>query len=63
MKLKASLAVDCASTIMDSVLVHGRAQNLLPLTAVFLDAGGKMVASKSEDGSGIMLFDIACGKA
>ena len=63
MKLKPSLALDVASAIMDSALAYGRAENLLPLTVVILDAGGKMIASKSEDGSGIMRFDIARGKA
>ena len=63
MKLKPSLTLDVASAIMDSALAYGRAENLLPLTVVILDAGGKMMASKSEDGSGIMRFDIARGKA
>ena len=33
-KLKPSLSQDCASTIMDSALVHGRAEKLWPLTLV-----------------------------
>jgi uncharacterized protein GlcG (DUF336 family) len=36
---------------------------MLPLTVVVLDAAGKIVASQSEDGSGLMRFDIARGKA
>ena len=63
MKLKSSLALDCASIIMDIALAHGRSENLLPLTVVICDAGGKVVAGKSEDGSGIMRFDIARGEA
>ena len=63
MKLKPSLTPDAASTIMDTALAYGRDENLLPLTVVVLDAGGKMIASKSEDGSGIMRLDIARGKA
>jgi len=63
MKLKPSLTPDNASAIMDSALAYGRAENLLPLTVVTLDAGGKMIASKSEDGSGVRRFDIARGKA
>ena len=62
-KLKTSLTLDGASTIMDSALAHSRAENLLPLTVVVVDAGDKMDASKSEDGSGIMRFGIARGKA
>ena len=63
MKLKPSLTLDAASAILDSALACSRAENMLPMTVVILDAGGKMIASKSEDGSGIMRFDIARGKA
>ena len=63
MKLKPSLTLDVASAILDSALAYGRTEHLLPLTVVMLDAGGKMIASKSEDGSGIMRVDIARGKA
>ena len=54
MKLKPSLTLDVAGIIMDTALAYARNENLLPLTVVVLDAGGKMVASKSEDGSWIM---------
>ena len=63
MKLEPSLTLDGASANLDSALAYGRTENLLPLTVVMLDAGGKMIASKSEDGSGIMRVDIARGKA
>ena len=63
MKLKPSLTLDSAGIIVDTTLAYGRDENLLPLTVVVLDAGGKMIASKSEDGSGIMRLDIARGKA
>lgn len=41
----------------------GQAQKLLPLTVVILDTGGKLIAVESEDGSGLLRFDIAFGKA
>ncbi|MDA0846520.1 MAG: heme-binding protein [Proteobacteria bacterium] len=63
MRLKPSLTLDAASAILDSALAYSRAENMLPMTVVILDAGGKMIAGKSEDGSGIMRFDIARGKA
>ncbi len=63
MKLKPSLTLDAASAILESALAYSRAENMLPMTVVILDAGGKMIASKSEDGSGIMRFDIARAKA
>jgi len=63
MKLQVSLPLEKASRIADEALRLGRTENLLPLTVVVLDAGGKLIAVKSEDGSGILRFDIACGKA
>ena len=54
MKLKPSLTPDVAGIIMDTALAYARDENLLLLTVVVLYAGGKMIASKSEDGSGIM---------
>lgn len=52
-----------ASTIVDATLAAGRSANLQPLTAVVLDAGGHLVACKREDGSGIVRFEVAFGKA
>ena len=34
---------------------------MLPLTVVVIDVSGKIIASQSEDGSGLMRFDIALG--
>lgn len=63
MKLQVSLPLEIASVIVDEALAHGRQENLLPLTVVVLDAGGKLIAVKSEDGSGLVRFDVAFGKA
>lgn len=63
MRLQVSLPLQKASLIVDEALRLGRAEDLLPLTVAVLDAGGKLVAVKSEDGSGIMRFDVAFGKA
>lgn len=52
-----------ASTIVDAALKTGREHNFMPLTVAVLDAGGHLVAFKREDGSGILRFDIAYGKA
>ena len=41
MKLKPSLTLDAASIIMDSALTYGRAENMLPMTVVILDARGQ----------------------
>ncbi len=63
MKLASSLQLDIASHIIDSALAAGRTESLLPLTVVVLDSGGRVIAMKSEDGSGIMRYEIALGKA
>jgi len=52
-----------ASTIVDAVLKKARDMKMMPQTVVVLDAGGHMVAAKREDGSGIVRFEIAVGKA
>lgn len=63
MKLKPTLPLASAETIVDAALKFGREAELLPLTVVVLDTGGRIIASKSEDGSGILRYDIAHGKA
>ena len=63
MRLKATLPLDKATTIIAEARRLGREAGLLPLTVVVLDAGGRLVAAESEDGSGILRFDIALGKA
>ena len=63
MKLRPTLPLKTAETIVDTALAHGRKADMHPLTVVVLDAGGKMIAMKSEDGSGILRLDVALGKA
>ena len=52
-----------ATTIADAALATGRQRGFLPLSVAVLDPGGHLVAFKREDGSGILRFDIAFGKA
>ncbi len=63
MRLQTSLSLAEANAIVTEALRIGRAEGMLPLTVVALDAGGKPVALQSEDGSGLLRFDIAFGKA
>ncbi len=63
MKLKTTLPLAAADTIIATALELGRGENMLPLTIVVLDAGGRLLAVKSEDGSGLLRFGIAFGKA
>lgn len=57
------LTLAAASMIVDTALAKGRALGLAPLTVAVLDAGGHLLAFKREDGSGILRYDIATGKA
>ncbi len=52
-----------ASTIVDAALKKARELKQMPQTVVVLDAGGHVVCAKREDGSGIIRFEIAVGKA
>ena len=63
MRLQTTLPLGKANAIITEALALGRKASLLPLTVVVLDAGGKLVAMQSEDGSGLARFDIAFGKA
>lgn len=63
MKLAVTLSLEKAEQIIDSTLVIAQREKLLPLTVVVLDGGGRLVAMKSQDGSGLLRFDIAFGKA
>tara|TARA_R110002124_G_scaffold153038_5_gene320018 strand:+ start:12536 stop:13018 length:483 start_codon:yes stop_codon:yes gene_type:complete len=63
LRLQTSLTLSFATVIADEALRLGRELDLLPLTVVVLNAGGQIVIVKSEDGSGIMRFDVAFGKA
>ena len=63
MRLHTSLPLERANAIITEALRLGREAKLLPLTVVVLDAGGKMVAMQCEDGSGVIRFEVAFGKA
>ena len=63
MRSKTTLPLSAAETIVDAALAEGRDAGMLPLTVVVLNAGGHLVAAKSEDGSGILRFEVARGKA
>lgn len=63
MNLHVTLTLKSASQIIDDVLTIARQESMLPITVVVLDSGGKLIAMKSEDGSALLRFDIAYGKA
>ncbi len=59
----AKLKLAHAETIVDAALAEGRKLKLAPLAVAVLDAGGHIMVFKREDGTGIVRFDIAYGKA
>lgn len=63
MRLHTSLPLATANAIIEQAIALGRKASLLPLTVVVLDAGGKMIAMQCEDGSGLIRFEVAFGKA
>ncbi len=58
-----TLTLSAASCIADKALEKGRELNLHPLTVVVLDAGGQIKVVKRDDGSSLLRFEIAMGKA
>ncbi|MEO0761841.1 MAG: heme-binding protein, partial [Pseudomonadota bacterium] len=63
MRLGTSLPLATANAIVGRALALGRAEGMLPLTVAVLDAGGRLVAMQSEDGAGLIRFEVAFGKA
>lgn len=61
--LHSSLSLATAEKIIAAALAARRKEGLMPLVVAVLDSGGNLVAYKREDGSGLMRFDIAFGKA
>ena len=57
------MSLPLASQIVDAALAAGRKHSFMPLSVAVLDAGGHLVAFKREDGSGILRFEVAFGKA
>ena len=58
-----SVTLAQASTIVDAALKKARELKQMPQTVVVLDTGGHVVCAKREDGSGIIRFEVAVGKA
>ena len=58
-----SVTLAQASAIVDATLKKARELKQMPQTVIVLDAGGHVVCAKREDGSGIIRFELAVGKA
>lgn len=62
-RLKTTLPLVTATAIVAEARRIGKEEGFLPLTVVVLDAGGRLIVCESEDGSGLLRFDVAFGKA
>lgn len=58
-----TLTLSAANRIADKALEKGKELNFCPLTVVVLDAGGQIKVVKRDDGSSLLRFEIARGKA
>ena len=58
-----SVTLAQASSIVDATLMKARELKQMSQTVVVLDSGGHLVCAKREDGSGIIRFEVAVGKA
>ncbi len=58
-----SISLEAASLVVDQALAKGREMNFRPLAVAVLDPRGCLKAYKAEDGTSLMRFDIAFGKA
>jgi uncharacterized protein GlcG (DUF336 family) len=61
--MTASLSLDAARQIADTALALGRSRGMAPLAVAVLDARGVLRAYLAEDGTSLLRFDIAFGKA
>jgi uncharacterized protein GlcG (DUF336 family) len=58
-----TVTLEQSERIIDAVLARGRELDCRPLAVVVTDAGARVVAFKKEDGSAMMRFEMALGKA
>jgi uncharacterized protein GlcG (DUF336 family) len=58
-----AISLDEAMTIVNGCFAAAKAHKLRPLTAVVLDAGGRLKAALKQDGCALLRFEVAYGKA
>lgn len=58
-----SISLEAASEIARHSLSHARSQNMAPVAVAVLDPRGTLKAFLAEDGTSLMRFNIAFGKA
>jgi uncharacterized protein GlcG (DUF336 family) len=58
-----AITLDQADRLIDAILERGAALNCRPLSVIVVEAGCKVKAFKKEDGSSMIRFEMAYGKA
>ena len=58
-----AISLDEAMTIINACFAAAKQRKLRPLTAVVLDAGGRLKAALKQDGCAMLRFEVAYGKA
>src|SRR5882757_3950215 len=58
-----AITLDEACNIINKTFAEAKRRNAYPLTAVLLDAGGRMKAAMKQDGASLLRFEVAYGKA
>ena len=57
------ITLDQVERIIDAIIQHGAALNCRPLSVIVVEPGCKVKAFKKEDGSSMIRFEMAYGKA
>jgi uncharacterized protein GlcG (DUF336 family) len=58
-----AVTLEQAERIIDAILARGRELGCRPLSAAVTDPGARLIAFKKEDGSAMLRFEMAMGKA
>jgi uncharacterized protein GlcG (DUF336 family) len=58
-----AIKLDEALTIVNKTFAEAARRNAYPLTAVLLDAGGRVKAALKQDGASLLRFEVSYGKA
>ena len=58
-----AITLDEALKIINGTFAEAKRRNAYPLTAVLLDAGGRLKAALKQDGASLLRFEVAYGKA
>lgn len=58
-----AITLDEALAIIQATFAEAARRNAYPLTAVLLDAGGRVKAALKQDGAALLRFEVAYGKA